>query len=227
MIKFENTEVLGWEAAIRGMRMPKESFDRSDSIFAQYGTDDLWDINNYHMNFGQIDHNVEIGPNDHRLMMSLAKGGSVHAKYRRMIQVYVDITAPLGFWHDFDTYRIGTAKNSASRRNAILTRPFTIGDFTTENLSEYDLDELHTIIDRLNFLRNAYLREKDAKIYRAILDKMPTCYNQKATWMGNYEVLVGVYHQRKNHFYSEFHDMCCWIKSLPYSEIIIGDETNE
>lgn len=224
MIKFENTEVLGWEAAIRGMRMPKESGDRSDSIFAQYGTDDLWDINGEHMDFGPIDHNVTVGPNDHRLMMSLAKGGPVHAKYRRMIQVYVDITAPFGFWHDFDTYRIGTAKNSTSRRNAVLTRSFNIDDFTTENLSDYDLNELRTTIDRLNYLRDAYLQDNDLKIYRTILDKLPTCYNQKATWMGNYEVLVGVYHSRKNHFYSEFHDMCRWIESLPYSEIITGVE---
>ena len=219
MIKLENTQVLGWEAAIRGMRMPKESFDRSDSVFA--GFDD------YHTLHGDCGSefypkDIHIGPNDHDLMMSLAKGGSVHAKYRRMIQVYVDITAPIGFWHDFDTYHIGVAKNSSSRRNAVLTRQFSLNDFTFENLSDEEISMLSDIVGHINEIREQYLETHDIKFYRRILDMLPSCYNQKATWMGNYEVLVGVYRDRKNHFYSEFHDLCRWIEELPYSELITG-----
>lgn len=211
MIKFENTQIFGWEAAIRGMRNPKNSWDRSDSHFEwnDYEYDDSLSF---------------IGPKDLELMKKLAKAGDEHSKYLRMIQVYVDITAPIGWWHDFDTYSVGVVKNSCSRRHDISERPFTIDDFSTDHLSKEWKNQLESIIERLNSEREIYLRKQYRKeYYREIIDMLPSCYNQKATWMGNYQTLARIYRQRKNHIYDEFHQMCRWIESLSYSEIITGE----
>lgn len=205
MIKFENVQILGWEPAIRGMRNPKNSWDKSDTVFLSEGV-------------------ADVGSSDLELMKKLAKGGDEHAKYQRMIQVYVDITAPLGWWHDFDTYAVGTVKNSCSRRKSIFEKPFELGDFSTDHLWPLSIHNLNEDIVFLNSLRDVWLKTKDIRHYREILDLLPMCYNQKATWMGNYQVLARVYRQRYNHPYDEFHQTCRWIETLPYSEIITGKE---
>lgn len=207
MIKFENVQILGWEPAIRGMRNPKNSWNKSDTVFLSESVTD-------------------VGSDDLNLMKKLAKGGDEHAKYQRMIQVYVDITAPLGFWHDFDTYAVGTVKNSCSRKHSIFEKPFELSDFSTDNLWPQSYYNLNKNVIFLNFLREDWLKTKSRIRYREILDLLPMCYNQKATWMGNYQVLGRVYRQRQNHPYDEFHTMCRWIENLPYSEIITGKENN-
>lgn len=211
MIKFENVQILGWEPAIRGMRNPKNSWTKSDSHFEWFG-------NEYD------DSSSFIGQEDLNLMKKLAKGGDEHAKYQRMIQVYVDITAPVGFWHDFDTYAVGTVKNSCSRKHSIFEKPFELSDFSTEHLTLNLTDKLYHLINELNKIRKNWIETGNKMFYREILDLLPMCYNQKATWMGNYQVLARIYRQRQNHPYDEFHTMCKWIETLPYSEIITGKE---
>lgn len=212
MIKIENTDVYGWESAIRGMRNPMNSWDKSDS---------KWD------GFGNAD-GFTIGDNDLDLMKRLAKGGAVHAKYRRMITVYVDITAPLYWWKEFDTYKVGTVANSCSTMHKIHAKKFTLDDFSHEHLmgeKEYwDVDEpigiLNIIIDALNSYRDDFIETKDKDFWWQMIQLLPSSYNQKRTLMLNYEVLVGMYRDRKNHKLDEWHTFCDWIKSLPYSELI-------
>ena len=229
MIKIENYEVVGWEHAIRGMRNPKNSWDRSDSEFNECGEG-------------------YIGPNDYDLMMRLAKGGPVHAKYRRMITVYVDITAPLYWWKEFDTYKVGTVANSCSTMHKIHDKEFTLDDFSHEHLMNLPyaqhnpLEILNNTIRELNYWRDIYNKEVkgdsncsmwilgDGKVATAkdfwhqMIQLLPTSYNQKRTIMMNYEVLTGIYEHRRNHKLDEWHTLCDWIKELPYSEIITGEE---
>lgn len=251
MIKLENTEVVGWEHAIRGMRNPMNSWEKSDGGFGcrlNRGRDhvnweqrkdgeityckectwcgplcDYTDPHNEHREF-------IIGPNDHELMMKLAKGGSVHAKYRRMITVYVDITAPLYWWKEFDTYKVGTVANSCSTMHKIHAKPLTVNDFSCSILGYGTVKELAPhykhftlVIDSLNNLRDLYLKTKDKIYWDAMIQMLPSSYNQKRTIMMNYEVLTNIYESRKNHKLYEWHAMCDWIKSLPYSEIITGE----
>lgn len=234
MIKLENTEVTGWEAAIRGMRNPKNSWEKSDSGLCQ------------NMDCRDCMYNTAadgcvaptycdylIGPNDRKLMMNLAAGGPVHAKYRRMIVVYVDITAPLYWWKEFDTYKVGTVANSCSTMHKIADKEFTLNDFSSEHLintepiptriySPYQM--MCATIDNLNILRELYLETKEKKYWWQMIQLLPSSYNQKRTIMLNYEVLAGIYPMRKNHKLDEWHDFCNWIEWLPYSEIIIGDQ---
>ena len=253
MIKLENTEVIGWEHAIRGMRNPKNSWDRSDS--QKY---EQFDVNS--MKYSSL---FDIGENDHKLMMQLAAGGPVHAKYRRMIAVYVDITAPLYWWKEFDTYKVGTVANSCSTMHKIHAKQFTAEDFSYDHLmsddgkdcpllqdpNDYDnaFDPTNVFvltINMLNACRKKYL-DVDAKLHRTDLDLsqetimeltklkkdlwwqmiqlLPSSYNQKRTVMLNYEVLAGIYPMRKTHKLDEWHVFCDWIKSLPYSELITGE----
>lgn len=227
MIKLENTEVLGWEAAIRGMRNPMNSWEKSDSFF--YGGEN-WDI----------------GSVDHDLMMRLAKAGSVDAKYRRMIVVTVDITAPLYWWKEFDTYKVGTVANSCSTMHKIHSKEFTDDDFSCEHLMRLEKYEngittpisiyndngdgfspigvLHTTIDMLNLCREKFLETKDKRYWWQMIQLLPSSYNQRRTVMLNYEVLAGIYPKRKDHKLDEWHDFCDWIKSLPYPEIITLEE---
>ncbi len=236
MINFGNTEVVGWEAAIRGMRNPKNSWDRSDSISA---------INSNSYCTGvdcsgclHIEECDILGPNDHKLMMTLAKGGPVHAKYRRMIVVYVDITAPLYWWKEFDTYKVGTVANSCSTMHKIHAKEFTLEDFSHEHLIvEDDVNYIDMVgwlqkqIDILNEWRRTYLDVKDSsvsansakKYWWQMIQLLPSSYNQKRTIMLNYEVLAGIYPMRKDHKLDEWHDFCHWIEGLPYSEIIVGE----
>ena len=239
MIKLENTEVLGWEAAIRGMRNPMNSWEKSDS------KDEL--------NFDTGNWETKVGPNDHKLMMNLARAGSVDAKYRRMIVVTVDITAPLYWWKEFDTYKVGTVANSCSTMHKIHAKEFTRDDFSHEHLIEYGAPEevpviavgegvstienevrrfwpsdiLDLTIAMLNRSRQMFLETKDKKYWWQMIQLLPTSYNQRRTVMLNYEVLAGIYPKRKDHKLDEWHTFCNWIKSLPYSEIITLEETNE
>lgn len=212
MIKIEKTDVCGWESAIRGMRNPMNSWDKSDSLFTMCDT--------------------FIGENDRNLMMRLAKGGAVHAKYRRMITVYVDITAPLYWWKEFDTYKVGTVANSCSTMHKITSKPIKLSDFSIDDFY-FDDDEISlkdmfiNVVADCESLRNKYLETKDKRYWKGLIQLLPTSYNQKRTVMLNYEVLVGMYRDRKNHKLDEWHTFCDWIKSLPYSELITMESEGE
>ena len=200
MIQIENTEVMGFEHAIRGMRNPMNSWKRSDSSLKK------------------------IGDNDISLMLKLAKAGSVHAKYRRMITVYVDITAPLYFWKEFDTYKVGTVANSCSTMHKIADKEFTVNDFSHEHLTTQAIFLLVSIIEELNEVRELYLQQDDEDIKKVywwqMIQLLPSSYNQRRTIMLNYEVLANIYEYRRNHKLDEWHYICDWIESLPYGEII-------
>ena len=246
MIKIENVDVVGWEHAIRGMRNPKNSWDRSDSISCpghNCDTCDLWRLDNSICSGNCIEGDLAIGPNDHKLMMSLAAGGPVHAKYRRMIVVYLDITAPLYWWKEYDTYKIGSVANSCSTMHKIHAKEFTREDFSHEHLIRpddrydidcsvkipreapyYPIDILDLTIRSLNVCRDLYLQTGDKDIWWQMIQLLPSSYNQKRTVMLNYEVLHNIYISRKAHKLNEWRDFCKWIESLPYSELIIGNE---
>lgn len=241
MIKIENVEVLGWKHVIRGMRNPKNSWDRMDSFFWEHGSgfEEAWGLEET-VRENVTSTSYHIGPNDHKLMMQLASGGPVHAKYRRMIIVYLDITAPLYWWKEFDTYKVGTVANSCSTMHKIHDKEFTLDDFSHEHLHVRGLKRLVDDTHELNFWRNTYLnggvvdnedgtsvnlydpKSKDA--WWQMIQLLPSSYNQKRTIMLNYEVLVGIYTWRKNHKLDEWRTFCEWIESLPYSELIIGEK---
>ena len=236
MLKIENTEVIGWEHAIRGMRNPKNSWERSDTTTCGdiMNCSDCTAIDERGKCGlkGYPENTPAIGPNDHSLMMSLAKGGSVHAKYRRMITVYVDITAPLYWWKEFDTYKVGTVANSCSTMHKIHAKEFTLEDFSTDHLNMAGIDLMKMIIGSLNEWRSYYCYGFDSGEYRVdkgdkeswwqMIQLLPTSYNQKRTVMLNYEVLAGIYPMRKDHKLDEWHTFCNWIEKLPYSELITG-----
>ena len=210
MIKIEHTEVLGWEHAIRGCRNPMNSWDKSDSE-RKY---ESW----HDMSGGEF----TIGPNDHDLMMRLAAGGPVHAKYRRMITVYCDITAPLYWWKEFDTYKVGTVANSCSTMHKIHEKEFTLEDFSHEHLMGSSLLGFKSMIEYINVCRQEYLNTKDKKYWWQMIQLLPSSYNQKRTVMLNYEVLANIFEYRKSHKLDEWRYFCDWIDTLPYSEIITG-----
>ena len=231
MIKLENYEVVGWEHAIRGMRNPMNSWEKSDTCF---GNIECYNCD-YHTpgtaHCDMIKHGAghRIGPNDLALMTKLAKAGPVHAKYRRMIDVYVDITAPLYWWKEFDTYKVGTVANSCSTMHKIHAKEFTIDDFSHEHLI---LDEpiptrtysafsmMEATICNLNYFRDLYIETKDKKYWWQIIQLLPSSYNQLRTVKLNYEVLANIYQYRKDHKLDEWREFCKWIETLPYSEII-------
>ena len=222
MIKLEKTEVLGWENAIRGMRNPKNSWDKSDSCFCTYGPECEGNCP------------VFIGSNDHSLMTRLRNAGTDHRKFMRMITVYADIIAPLYWWKEFDTYKVGTVANSCSTMHKIHEKEFYEEDFSFERLEsgyeEYKGDDaMHTAycsmqntISALNRLRYMYNITKNKKYWDAMIQLLPTSYNQRRTVMLNYEVLANIYKSRKNHKLNEWHTFCDWVESLPYSELITG-----
>lgn len=208
MIKIENTEVVGWEAAIRGMRNPMNSWDKSDSEWV-----------------GDKNYNlvIDIGTNDLELMKRLASAGTDHAKYRRMITVYVDLVAPLYWWKEYDTYKVGTVANSCSTMHKIHDKEFTLDDFSVEHLNQDVIEcTFDEIIRCLNFFRNLYLQYKNKSDWWQMIQLLPSSYNQRRTVMLNYEVLHNMYHSRKNHKLDEWRTFCEWIENLPYSEIITG-----
>lgn len=232
MIKIENVEVMGWDHAIRGMRNPMNSWSKSDSGICKGGDDGIGCENcaNYDSCEHTYDHSWQLGKADHDLMMRLAAGGPTHAKYRRMITVYVDITAPLYWWKEFDTYKVGTVVNSCSTMHKIAVKEFTLEDFSYEHLIDAGLNSLKRTIEDLNSCREGYLDENikqnpewRKEVWWQMIQLLPTSYNQKRTVMLNYEVLAGIYPMRKNHKLDEWVEFCKWIETLPYSEIIIGE----
>lgn len=219
MLKIENFEVLGWEHAIRGMRNPMNSWEKSDSNFFD---DSEGHVCNICQGRGSMSL-IEIGPNDYALMKNLRNAGTDHRKFMRMITVYLDITAPLYWFKEFDTYRVGVEKNSCSTMHKIHAKEFTLEDFSCEKL--YDpLGDLRPIVDRLNVYRERYLKTKDKNDWWQMIQLLPSSYNQKRTVMLNYEVLANIYKSRRNHKLDEWHTLCDWIEELPYSELITGKE---
>ena len=224
MLKIENTEVLGWEHAIRGMRNPMNSWDKSDSGYCQRDllrdcTTCVHKSTDYPVCYSGFD----IGPNDYALMKNLCNAGTDHRKFMRMITVYLDITAPLYWWKEFDTYRVGVEKNSCSTMHKIHAKEFALKDFSCEKL--YDpIGDLRPIVDRLNIYRERYLETKDKNDWWQMIQLLPTSYNQKRTVMLNYEVLANIYKSRRNHKLDEWLTFCDWISELPYSELITGKE---
>lgn len=231
MIKFENTEVMGWEAAIRGMRNPMNSWKKSDSEFdVQCGVcrSDDYDCNDCPVL--DMQDKTLIGKNDYDLMTKLRNAGTDHRKFMRMIAVFVDVTAPLYWWKEFDTYKVGTVANSCSTMHKIAEKEFTIEDFSCEHLENSWLVHLKETIKLLNEARDAYhWCNTDAKKewWWQMIQLLPSSYNQKRTVMLNYEVLANIYKSRNNHKLDEWSvGFMEWIESLPYSELITGEEKN-
>jgi hypothetical protein len=227
MLKIEKTVLPSpeqWEIIIEGMRNPMNSWDKMDSDTCGNRLVNCEKYTHCHVEYC-------IGDNDHKLMTQLAKGGAVHAKYRRMIPVFLTIDAPLYWWKEFDTYKVGTVANSCSTMHKIQSKEFTLDDFSIDHLyglKEYrDVDEpigiMNIVIDMLNYQRESFLETKDKIFWWQMIQLLPTSYNQKRTVMLNYEVLVNIYHSRKNHKLDEWHVFCDWIRKLPYSELITGD----
>ena len=236
MLKIENTEVLGWEHAIRGMRNPMNSWDKSDSGYCQRDllrdcTTCVHKSTDYPVCYSGFD----IGPNDYALMKNLCNAGTDHRKFMRMITVYLDITAPLYWWKEFDTYKVGTVANSCSTMHKIAAKEFTLDDFSHEQLFHnvndtemwLDIDFLNVLdntIFYLNKARELYLKTHDKKYWWQMIQLLPSSYNQKRTVMLNYEVLANIYKSRRHHKLDCWHTFCDWIESLPYSELITGKE---
>ena len=205
------------------MRNPMNSWEKSDSSFIDLDLQEYHDILGNDGIAPEYAPSVIVGPNDHKLMINLAKAGSVDAKYRRMIVVTVDITAPLYWWKEFDTYKVGTVANSCSTMHKIHAKEFTLEDFSCEHLIYAPGSAkscMQHVIDTLNMYRQFYLESKDKLFWWQMIQLLPSSYNQRRTVMLNYEVLAGIYPKRKEHKLDEWHDFCDWIKSLPYSEII-------
>ena len=220
MLKLENTEVLGWEAAIRGMRNPMNSWEKSDS-HVRFGDVFCCDCGCKDMEpCGQ--NCIDIGPNDLDLMTRLRNAGTDHRKFMRMITVYVDLTAPLYWWKEFDTYKVGTVANSCSTMHKIAAKRFERDDFSHEHLMDGGNYILNSTIDMLNEYRAQYLETKDKKYWWQMIQLLPSSYNQRRTVMLNYEVLANIYKSRRNHKLDEWHTFCDWIEELPYSELITG-----
>ena len=222
-MKFENTEVWGFEHALRGMRNPLNSWDRSDShkcnsedcAMVENGDEPGKECDNG--NFGFC-----IGENDMKLAQRLIRAGSEHRKYMRQIFVSVDITAPLYWIHEMDTYRIGTTRNSCSFQHKGTSKPFEIGDFSLDYCETQTEHSLNILIDELNRLRELYLETKDYNYFRRIRQLLPSGYNYKFTWTGSYENILNMVHQRKNHKLTEWsEDFISWAKTLPYAEELL------
>ena len=236
MIKIEKTEIYGWEAAIRGMRNPMNSWDKSDSHCT--GKDDFIKVSELlsrsPLGTRITIHPFTVGLNDLKLMMSLSKAGSDHAKFLRMINVTCDITAPLYWWKEYDTYKVGTVANSCSTMHKIHDKEFELDDFSHEHLDMVFYDDkswwnwettLENIIDSLNCARERFLETKDKKFWWQMIQLLPSSYNQKRTVQLNYQVLQRMYHARKNHKLDEWRDFCKWCETLPYfKEICIQDQ---
>ena len=224
MILIEKTEVFGWEAAIRGMRNPMNSWDKSDSLFIREDfCDECEDWKLARMCGG---HAPIIKENDLDLMKRLRSAGTDHRKFMRMLTVYVDLTAPLYWWKEFDTYKVGTVANSCSTMHKIHSKDFTLDDFSHEHLMDGSRLCLKITIDVLNDSRSRFVASNGKKFWWQMIQLLPSSYNQKRTVMLNYEVLANIYKSRKNHKLDEWRDFCEWIESLPYSELITGKGEN-
>lgn len=251
MIKIENVEVVGWEHAIRGMRNPMNSWDKSDSAWIGGDVE-----NDSYLcvceDAGDDWYKYYVGDNDQELMKKLRNAGTDHRKFMRMITVYVDVTAPLYWWKEHDQYKVGTTTNSCSTMHKIHAKKFSIDDFSHEHLKNYGVsyssfDELNRTIDVLNFWRDRFVESDEERqnyfnyngypsvpskkeCWWQMIQLLPSSYNQKRTVMLNYEVMANMYKSRKNHKLDEWREFCEWIKALPYSELITGEfkeDTND
>ena len=232
MIKIENVVAPSteqWEAIIRGCRNPMNSWSKSDSYYPE------------EYRYGDLPSDaVDIGDNDLNLMKRLCSAGTDHRKFMRMITVYADVTAPLYWLKEMDQYKVGTVSNSCSTMHKIHAKEFTLGDFSCEhlgddwndrkNLVDYNgeyfntpLNVMRWIIEVLNNYRDLYLETKDKKYWYEMIQLLPSSYNQRRTYLLNYEVLANIYKSRRNHKLNEWHEFCDWIKTLPYSELITGE----
>ena len=228
MLKIDNFEVMGWEHAIRGMRNPMNSWDKIDSFMCDIAhCESCNKKKNMDCDYADMGSGMVLGNNDHDLMMRLRNAGTDHRKFMRMITVYVDIFAPLYWWKEFDTYKVGTVANSCSTMHKIADKEFTLEDFSTDQLFTESTAILDYIISHLNDMRDRYLMTKDKRYWWQMIQLLPSSYNQKRTVMLNYEVLANIYKSRKDHKLDEWHTLCHWIEELPHSEIIIGHYTDE
>lgn len=225
-INFENIIMPSteqWKAAIIGARNPLNSWSKSDSgseCPMEYDNGGCDGCDSCNLNF-------VIGPNDFNLLQRLCKAGTDHRKFMRMLPVMVTITAPLYWWKEFDTYKIGTVANSCSTMHKIHEKEFTLEDFSCEYLCKVSLSVLNTTIEQLNWCRESYLKSKDKGCWWQMIQLLPSSYNQKRTVMLNYEVLANMYHSRKNHKLDEWREFCSWIEDLPYSELITGSKKED
>lgn len=245
MIKIENVETCGWEAAIRGMRNPKNSWAKSDSgICFDTIACHTCRADRNHCKSRMENKEFVVGYDDMNLMTRLRNAGTDHRKFMRMITVYLDITAPLYWWKEFDTYKVGTVANSCSTMHKIAAKEFTLDDFSCEHLTTQSVECLKNTIDLLNMHRSLYILKTDKKVdqYTVMSDEcytkykkdiwwqliqlLPSSYNQRRTIMLNYEVLANIYKSRRNHKLDEWCELCAWIETLPYSELIIGKGEN-
>ena len=259
MLKIENVEVMGWEAAIRGMRNPMNSWEKGDSKYCSEYDHPPIEGSCQYCPYDNICNKSEkamrqmylVESNDYDLMTRLRNAGTDHRKFMRMITVYLDITAPLYWWKEFDTYKVGTVANSCSTMHKIHDKEFTLDDFSCEHLFKEDdvggmyysataeeeftsMDVLKVIIEALNTYRKTYMAVKaDAvsdydhtskEYWWQMIQLLPSSYNQKRTLMLNYEVLANIYKSRRNHKLDEWHTFCDWIEELPYSELITGEK---
>lgn len=219
MLKCKVLGINGIDHAIRGMRNPMNSWNKSDSCWKDSELNPI-----YHDDFNDGVTAYSIGENDKDLMKRLFKGGTEHRKYLRMIQVYVDITAPLYWWKEFDTYKIGTVCNSCSTMHKIHSKEFTLDDFSHEHLScgEYgNVEMMKCVIDCLNVAREKFIETKDKSEWWQMIQLLPSSYNQKRTVMLNYEVVVNIINQRKNHKLDEWHQLVDEFKQLPMIEYLM------
>ena len=254
MLKIENTEVVGWEHAIRGMRNPMNSWEKSDSAYCHrdLARDCTNCVHRFTTGYSTCKSGgFDIGPKDFDLMTRLRNSGTDHRKFMRMITVYLDITAPLYWWKEFDTYKVGTVANSCSTMHKIHDKEFTLDDFSCEHLFKEDdvggmyysataeeeftsMDVLKVIIEALNTYRKTYIAVKadtvsdydhtSKEYWWQMIQILPSSYNQKRTVMLNYEVLANIYKSRRNHKLDEWHTFCDWIEEMPYSELITGEK---
>lgn len=219
MLKIEKIDIHGWEAAIRGARNSFNSWDKSDSYEnynVKYEEDNLGQVVEIHEPY------YRVGAADLDLMKKLAKAGPSHAKYRRFITVTMDVTGPLYWWKEMDTYKVGTVGNSCSTMHKIADKEFELEDFSIEHLYSGTMPTFKAILTELNCHRYGYLHTKDKEDWWQMIQLLPSSYNQKRTLLVNYEVLSNIYHQRKGHKLDEWRTFCEWIKGLPMSEIITG-----
>ena len=240
MLKIENYEVVGWEHAIRGARNPMNSWEKSDSNMCRYTLQNAEIAPGVtSLEWRQCKPYIDIGENDHDLLMRLCNAGTDHSKFMRMITVYLDITAPLYWWKEFDTYKVGTVANSCSTMHKIHAKRFTLEDFSVEHLHKRSNMFFSEVTDLLNYWRDIYLdggmvdnydgtariyEKKDKDAWWQMIQLLPSSYNQRRTVMLNYGVLANIYKSRNNHKLDEWHTFCDWIKGLPYSEFIVGEK---
>lgn len=207
MIKIENVDVYGWETAIRGARNPMNSWDKSDTQYYDRGG---------------VFRVPQVGSNDHKLLQNLTNAGPDHGKFMRMITVTLDITAPLYWWKEFDTYKVGTVANSCSTMHKIHANEFTLEDFSHEHLDRFTINILVQIIRSLNYNRETFVKTSDKTYWWQLIQLLPSSYNQRRTVLLNYQVLKTMYHARNHHKLDEWREFCQWIESLPYAELITG-----